>query len=248
MAKSIHDEFLYAVAAGIVPGHSAVRKWGNNSDIGSTEEDVWSAGGAYAFPSDSGTTIEVVSGGADTAQITIEGLDFGFNIQKATITLNGTTPVAVPGTWTRVNRAYNSNSAVFSNTVTVRESGAGDTYAHLSSSHQQTSQAIYTVPSGHTGLILDANVSVNRTGAATLSADFFLNTREFGKVFRKKWHVGVQKDGSSHIKDNMILPEKLIEKTDIKMSGIVDTTAISGSAWFYILLLNNNLCRGISSA
>jgi len=248
LAKTIHDSFLYAVAAGLVPGHTPIRKWGNNSAISTTEEDVWSAGGVYVFPSNSGESLEIVSAGADTAEITIEGLDVGFSRQTVTANLNGTTPVAIPGTWTRVNRAYNSDSSAFANAVIVRKAGAGATYADLSVSHQQTSQAIYTVPSGYTGLILQADGSINRTGTSSLAADYFLNVREFGKVFRKKWHAGVQKDGSSLVFDNMVIPEKLKEKTDVKMSGVAATTTVSGSAWFYILLLENKQIPGLNNA
>jgi hypothetical protein len=247
MAQTLLDQFLMAVAAGLVTGHSPIRKWGNNSAISTTEEDIWSAGGVYTFPSNTGESLEVVSAGADTAEITIEGLGKEFGAQKETVTLNGTTPVAIPGIWTRVNRAYNSDSSAFANLVIVRKV-AGATYAHLAVSHQQTSQAIYTIPAGCTGLVLTVNGSVNRTGTSSLAADYFLNVREFGKVFRKKWHAGVQKDGSSLVVDKMILPEKLLEKTDVKMSGIAQTTDVSGSAWFYILLLTNSKIPGLSNA
>jgi hypothetical protein len=234
----ISKDALYAISMGLVPKISRVRKWGHNPVIGTTEEDVWVNGAVYAFPSDSGESLELVSSAADTEEITIQGLDIGFNQQEDTVILNGTTPVAIPGTWTRVNRAFNSNGTLFTGTVSVRQSGAGPVYASLLPSHQQTSQAIYTVPSGHKGLILETNCAINRTGAASLAADFFLNVREFGKVFRKKWHAGVQKDGTSHVKDDMPLPEPLNEKTDVKMSGVAGTTDISGSAWFYVLLID----------
>ncbi|MES0329157.1 MAG: hypothetical protein ABUK06_02600, partial [Dehalococcoidales bacterium] len=223
-------------------------KWGNNTAITTTEEDLWSAGGAYAFPSDSGVSLEVVSSDAgDTTQVvTIEGLAGNFTEQSETITLNGTTAVVVPGTWTRVNRAFNSNSAVFDGAVSVQAAGAGAVYASLAATHQQTSQAIYTIPAGCTALILDVKGSINRTGATSLAADYFLNVREFGKVFRKKWHVGVQKDGNSNVEDNMIIPERVPEKTDIKVSGIAATTDVSGSAWFYVLVMSHKAIPGLS--
>jgi hypothetical protein len=236
--RYVSKDALYAIANSMIPGLSRVRKWGHNSAVTTTEEDIWVNGGVYAFPADAGESLELVSTAADDEEITIQGLDIGFNQQEYNVTLNGTTPVPIPGTWTRVNRAFNNDSTSFTGTVSVRKSGAGAVYASLLPTHQQTSQAIYTIPAGHKGLVLETNCAINRTGAASLAADFFLNTREFGKIFRKKWHAGVQKDGTSHVKDDMVLPECLIEKTDVKMSGVAGTTDISGSAWFYILLID----------
>ena len=42
--------YLYDIAKGNVTGHSVWSKIGFNPEIGITEEDIWSAGGLYSFP------------------------------------------------------------------------------------------------------------------------------------------------------------------------------------------------------
>lgn len=52
--------YLYDISEGNITGHVPWSKIGFNPAIGTTEEDVWSAGGSYVFPSAAGK-MEVVS-------------------------------------------------------------------------------------------------------------------------------------------------------------------------------------------
>ena len=54
--------YLYDIAEGNVSGHTPWSKIGFNPSITTTEEDIWSAGGSYVFPT--GATAMAVIGGA----------------------------------------------------------------------------------------------------------------------------------------------------------------------------------------
>lgn len=48
--RVVNQTYLEQIAEGNVSGHTAWSKIGFNPDVGTSEEDIWSAGGAYAFP------------------------------------------------------------------------------------------------------------------------------------------------------------------------------------------------------
>lgn len=76
--------YLYDIAEGNVADHSNWSKIGYNPDIGTSDEDLWSAGGMYAFPSAAGV-MEVLSSDATADE------DIGTILFDATSDTGGTT-------------------------------------------------------------------------------------------------------------------------------------------------------------
>lgn len=78
--------YLYDIAEGNVPGHTAWSKIGFNPAVTTTEEDVWSAGGVYVFPT--GATPMAVIGGAtdDGAPAIFSGTSTGGSLTTLTDT------------------------------------------------------------------------------------------------------------------------------------------------------------------
>lgn len=240
MGASLRDDFLLAVAAGLVTGHSAVRKFGHNPAVGLTDEDIWVTGGTYAFPSDSGEALEIVSDNvADTSDVVLIMLDGNFNQKRVTVTLTGTTPVVLDGTWSRIQRGFVDDATATVGVVTVRPSGGGSTFAEIRAEEQQTSQTIYTVPAGKTGLILDMNYAVNKTGGATAKIDIFLRTKEFGKVFREREHTGIITNGTSSVDRPFKLPLNIPERTDVKMVTVSSVDGVDVSGGFNLITVDN---------
>jgi len=64
--------YTYDIAEGNVSGHSGLFKIGYNPDVTTTEEDLWSAGGTYVWPT-AEQQMEVVSGSATDAGTVIKG-------------------------------------------------------------------------------------------------------------------------------------------------------------------------------
>ena len=88
--------YLYDIAEGHVTGHVAWAKLGYNGDVGTTEEDVWTLGGIYAWPPAGGLQMSVVSasandagGGSGVQTVRVLYLDPNYAEQSEIVTLNG---------------------------------------------------------------------------------------------------------------------------------------------------------------
>lgn len=131
-------DFYELVRIGKIPGYSIVQKFGNNLAVSTTLVPV-TAGGLYQTPT-TGQSIEVVSDDADDTALgaggrncIVYGLDGTFTPKVEEVALDGLTPVAVPGTWTRVYRLECTKSGVYATqalsshqgTISVKTTPAG---------------------------------------------------------------------------------------------------------------------------
>lgn len=201
----MNREFLLRVERGEVSGHRLISRYGRNPDIDvGAAEDVWNNGGLYTgFPTGSAEAIEIFSSsandtaagtGARTVQIT--GLDASNNPQTVSgVALNGTTPVAVSGTWKRVF------------TVSVETAGSGGSNAGtLTVRHSVTTANVfsvmavglnfdqfagYTVPTGKKIYVLSLDLQIGATAAAGIIANFAVAIRPSGGVFNviRTWDI-----------------------------------------------------------
>jgi hypothetical protein len=119
--------------------------------------------GVAAYPwnaIDAGQTFEVVStsasdtvGGVGAQSVIVKGLSSSLVEQSATVAMNSTTPVSLPGTWRRINSVeVDAAGSSLSNvgTVSVRIAGAGATVLGMVAGLGMSQDGIYTVPAGHT--------------------------------------------------------------------------------------------------
>lgn len=130
-------QFSDLVAAGYVDG-------GDVLSFGSTIQSISSTDGVCAFREGPklgypaalvADTIYVVSSAADTDTYTIHGLDANNDFQSETVTLTGTTPVAVAGTWNHVQRIVNSTTGTV-NAGTIYVSTKATVGAPTTTAHQ----------------------------------------------------------------------------------------------------------------
>lgn len=239
-----HDEL--AIAKGDVAGHDTLFKFGFNPDINGNEETIWAHGGNYPWP-DAAFTAYVVSddaadtnGGTGANTVQVEGLDADYNQKSVSVTLNGTTPVAISGTWIRVFRAFVTlagTGGTSAGTIYVQNVDGSVVYANLGLGNQ-TQIAAYTVPSGYT-LYLD---DINFTAAVSQASKYVqvsLDAREFGSnVFRKRFINVIQ---SNQLITKFEYPQKFTEKTDIECRAFSNTTNNAVGASFQGVLVNNEL-------
>lgn len=104
-SSSVPNDFFTEVGKGNVPGHSFVAIIGHNPNCSSTNfDDVWGGPGNMILPT-VGEELEILSdspddtdGGDGARTVLITTLDVDLNpLPPAVVTMNGTTPVAVPG-------------------------------------------------------------------------------------------------------------------------------------------------------
>ena len=112
---NIDESFIRYVSMGKVPGWGYIRKFGSGS-CGTTLSTIWSGSseqaGLYIYPDDAGEQIQVYSTnsndtylGSGARQLLVKGV--GPNkeeFQEEIVQMNGTTPVILQKSWSRVNR------------------------------------------------------------------------------------------------------------------------------------------------
>lgn len=254
MAKMIEQGTKYAkefhlnVASGEYTNISAFFKFGRSSNIGLTESVIWDGGGDYIFLS-SAEFINVVSDnindtalGSGARTLIIYGLDSNFNEISEIITLNGTTHVKSVKEYLRLFRAIvissGTNTVVNGGNIgTISFTGftSSTLQAKIIPNQSQTLMAVYTVPAGKTGYITGGTFSVGSGKSCT-----FRGRARDNKVVNAPFNNILILDiyqTSLDIKLNT--PYKVTEKTDIAITGIDGTPAISASASFGIILINN---------
>jgi hypothetical protein len=210
-------DYFAAVGFSQIDGHTRVAAFGNNPDIDSGPEDVWSGGGLYPWMS-ADTALEVLSSSAnDTAAgtgartVLIVGLNSSHAPISQTITLNGTTPVAIPTSLFRINSALIMSAGsgeVNNGDITIRVAGAGATRAVIQAGYGIARQSQYTVPAGYTLSVISLLFCINRPSSArdATVATFVRNPQGF---YRMPLELSV--DGNPYRHDGnpgIILPEK----------------------------------------
>ena len=211
-----------------------VHKFGSNPDVSQSvslvnPETIWDGSNPYPFPDDAGTSIEIVSTDSeDNQEIFIQGLDQNFNLQEATATLNGVTPVSVSGTWARVFRSYNSGNTDIVGTVSIRDSATStQVYAQILDGNNQTLMSIYTIPADCTGYLIKYKASAfNSQSASSIGYTLQMKVREFSKTFRVQSITSVGTNYESV--HNFPFPIKLEPKSDI-IFNIVSANGNNGA-------------------
>ena len=173
------------VTKGNVLGQENIHKFGRNSAVGTSLVPLTSSG-VYRTPT-SAVALELVSdsvndAAAGTGARTIEviGLGSDWKEQSETVTMNGTSTVALTNSFTRVYRmrvitsgTYATQSAPSHNsTITLRESGAGQTWTTINSIDSfgfgQSLIGAYSVPAGKKAIITGKNILVDSSKTTTI--------------------------------------------------------------------------------
>lgn len=150
--------------------------------------DCWS-GPTDEVPLVSGVVeLEVVSSdvadaaaGTGVQEVDMRLLDVNFISERVVVELDGTTPVVVPGgakwlrhNFTSVSRAGSGEYAA--GTITIRETGPGQTWGIILSGWNETRQSVLTVPAGIAGYLWSYSVSSDAAAGASLFGEVRFRT------------------------------------------------------------------------
>ena len=242
-------------------GFTVVHKFGRNESIGTSLEPI-SVGGVYQMPT-AAVSLEFLSDNAGDAldqagmhELTVIGLDASWAEQTVTTAAHatdGTTPVAISGTWLRVYRAYVSQSGAYPTSIaeshlgdiTIRVASAGATYATISDApigRGQTEIAAYTVPTGKTAYV--ASIAITADAGQTNKPDIIFWQRpnaddtssSYTGTLREVWTV-LQVSGQEGLNPATPLGP-FVGPCDLVMTGVVGTNTGTAEADFEILLLD----------
>jgi hypothetical protein len=249
MMLSSLPEYLIQIGFGLVPGVSRVTGLGHNPSIAAVPADVWSGGGTYPWLT-AATSLEMVSSsasdaaaGTGTRTVLVAGLDANYVAVSETVTLNGTTPVALLNQYFRINSLIQMSAGsgkVNAGTITLRDSGGGSTRGLIPVIGGQgigiSRQSVYTVPAGFTLQILSQYIGVNGSGA-TRTVDVSTYIQSSLGYHRLPVVLSAQ-DGNPYRHDG-IPGLTLTEKTDycLRCTAISSTVELTG-AWLGILRKN----------
>lgn len=184
MSFSPLDDFWLRVLRGDIAEYSGQHIFGTNQAVGTSFVPI-ARGGVYQTPT-AAAALELVSSSAnDTSAgtgartVKVIGLNSSWAIQEQTVTMNGTTAVALA---TDLIRAYSievvtsgtygtAAAASHAGTITLQGSGAGAIWLQIYPTNfpRAGSQCgVITIPTGKTGIVNFHYVSVEANKPATI--------------------------------------------------------------------------------
>jgi hypothetical protein len=156
-----------------------VFKFGQNSAVGTTPEDIWNGGGMYEGFLDVAEAVQIRAGGnandaaAGTGArvVQVEGLDASGDEAFAQLIPNGTGASAASLVeFSRVFRAYTLDcGSALSNVgdVVIETSSTGTEMVDIPAELGQSLASFYTVPAGHTAALKSLSVTVEGPSGGT---------------------------------------------------------------------------------
>ena len=161
--------------------------------------------------------------------ITIVGLDENFLEQTETITISGSTGTGTK-TFARVYRAFTSAT----NQTRFVVSRNGTEVLRVSIEKAQTLMAIYTVPAGRRGYLVQGTASIQSGADATV--DMFIRYGGTG-AFRIGHTLEISGTGGQYQYD-FTIPTELPERTDIDVRASMRSNNARLTAAFDVILLD----------
>lgn len=212
------------VARGLRSGISAAIKFGR-SLAATTGTDVWAMGTSFVVPATAAAITIVSSDANDTAAGTgartvfVEYIDSNYNSASVTVTMNGTTPVAV-GTGWHVNRGYvvtaGSNAGAVGS-LTMSSAAAGTpVLARILATYNHTMSSIYMVPAGYSLYMKRLDMGIQSSNANG-TADACLFYKPFGGVFRVQDNMLFREGGTTSNTHEYSTHRVFAEKSIIKV-------------------------------
>ena len=242
-------DFLAEVGFGAFTNYRRVVALGNNPDVSvGVAEDIWSGGGDYPFLTVA-TALELVSSNAnDTSAgtgartVRIDGLDDQYVEVSQTITLNGTTAVAVPTNLFRINFmiVLTAGSGTFNaGDITLRDSGGGTTRCIMPAGYSVTRQSLFTVPAGWTLQINSTLLCINRPAGVGRFATIATSFRTSAGVRRLSLEISIGDEPPYlHVGTPGII---VAEKTDymLRCTSVSSNNTDLTAGWLGVMKLNS---------
>jgi hypothetical protein len=227
-------------------------KFGRNTAVGTTEEDVWNVGGIETLltaPASMYASCEAA--GATSQVISVEGLDENWELKTETVTLNGQNQVIIgaASSWTRIFRAFQVSAEPDPNdNVWIAESdtltlGVPNTASKIHAlveypqAAQQTEKCMVTIPAGHIGLFYGFSGSVlNALTGAARDASVFIEVQQLAAgatvaspswtPFRRIDEHGLSTDAQITVTEEYPFPLLFEELTNIHMRATASASSV----------------------
>jgi hypothetical protein len=246
-------------ANGHIGGKKSGLFFGRNSNVGTTDEDIWIYGGDYNFLTGA-TTLEIMtnndeddSTGLGCRSILINGLDSNCNELSEVIATTGNGIVTTTNSYIRLQSAYvatcGTNRGSNYNDICIRSTGSnlrlgciGGGYGTIDTSSYgigRTQLGIYTVPSGKTLYITSMYANVDNSKTSNISLYILSNIDNITPPTSPRIML-VKIDHMSDYRDKQLNSYFAIpEKTDIWFRGNVDAETAGIDVQLEYMLIDN---------
>lgn len=250
------------ISLGNTPGTSHVNKFGRNPDCDQAAtapaqqlgRDIWDGGIAAATlwvpPTAarqhnlSSSDDEDGGAGTDTGALTIRvsGLDASYLKIQEDVTLNGTTDVLTPLSYTMI---YRMECLTFGSVgwnigdITALAAFDSTPTAVVTAKNSQTLMAIYQIPAAKTGYLTGWYSDIYRVGGGTKYADIFLMSKKDGGGWRVRDIMSISSDGTNTNRRIFEPYKSLAAKELIKVVADPSATGQDIGAGFDIVLVDD---------
>ena len=248
------EPFNLQVSRGQIAYHESIYKFGNNPEVADSIETIWPQGGLYSYLSAatvltvSSSSTNDTSAGTGARTVELFGLDGDYNEISEVVTLNGQTAVNTTQSYLRINRmivrSAGSGGAnagiIYAGTGTVTTGVPANIYATINGDGtNQTLMALWTIPAGYTGYLMQYDVSNGTTSNTPAVCKLLLVARPYGEVFQTKDIKSLTT--GMHIENTLIIPVEFAEKTDIEVRAVSSSNSVTFdiSAAFEMLYIKN---------
>ena len=243
-SKYVEDDFLN-IARGIVKGASSNHKFGAVPAMSQNQTGtVWDINDTlYPWTAlDTPVVINVERNNvADEGHtVTVQGLDSNYNFQSEDIVISGADTLGTK-LFRRVNRAFCTlDSATNTGNIDIEAGAAGGTtVARINAGKGQTLMAVYTIPAGYNGYLMQLTATCQ--DGADASGNMFV--RYFGQdTFRIGHSFEVSGDGGQYFY-KFAVPIRIPEKSDIDVRASVRSNNARITAAFDVILMERNQDR-----
>ena len=239
------DNPLIAIGAGkSVKNSSATPLASRSVSIADTRQVLASHSATYTVPANTGESLTLVSASAsDTAvAVRVSGLDGDFKEHTETVILTGITPVAVPGTWTRVNELTVTSPAAPVGIVQIEGSAV---FAEILPGVNRSRTGIYSAPAGYSMQVLDIVATMVRTqgnadasGIVYISYSLIVDIEDVwtNLAVIEAFSFGLQRRGNSVISLPVLIPVTTNGPIDVIYEGEADAAPAEMSIRTTVLL------------
>lgn len=247
--------FQYIASLGMVSNVITEIIYGENPAISEETEDIWGGGGSLTYAGDASADAKSVasSSALDIYPIIIKGLDISGDAVTQTLTLTGTTRVALTTNLWRVQSIEHDSTAdnagniiVYAESSTIPSLGDVLIRGVMLAGNNKSLMGFHTIPNDMVGVLLRAETGINQQDATTDNsiedADSVLYTRKYGKNFVLRKRVNLVTWHSQVYQDNKIIPLLIPGLSDIKYT-VTDATddAIGAFGSFEIIIFPEDM-------
>lgn len=179
------------ISEGVTPNLEPLHKFGHNTLVGTTEEDMTDIGGLYVYPSAatamtvSSTDVNDTLVGSGAQTILIEGLDDNYLEVSHLLNLDGQSGVSIPTPLIRFHRAIVKSGdqnigIIHIGTGTITGGVPATQYGCITANDGRSQHGLFTISAIKKGYLKRWKVS----SSSQKDTDAHLYIRPFGEVFQ----------------------------------------------------------------